>query len=280
MGFKGPFVDLTSDGEQIWVVATDGRLWSSLDGNIWLRHGDLEKGRPTSIKAIAGAIYAAGVGDDGRGIVWGNPGHNIPLGEKPPELVSQHPAQQLAMDWKSVGQEIDAFLSDQSTYEGAGTGEVRNLIMRAANNGAPLGFFAERLDAKIPAVTIRAFGGNMELRAQDIAHSIILSGMERSGNPEVPASYLTDPWHSQSNSYEKYFEIELSALRAVAASGQNDPKTVEALLARLEFVNDPAWLKSQVIGTLTAISGKHYGYDVISWQNWARMRNKKQTVSK
>ncbi|GAB5483426.1 MAG: hypothetical protein Pars92KO_31830 [Parasphingorhabdus sp.] len=272
VGFKGAFVDLASDGDQLWVVSNDGRLWSSQNGNSWTRHGDLENGRPVSIQAIAGGIYVAGAGDDGRGIVWGPSEHVIPLGKKPPELISQLPAEKTGLDWAAAGQKIDALLSDPSTYIDAGRSEVRRLIVQASTNGAPSGFFAERLKVEIPPVTVRAFGGNMELRAKDIARAVLLSGMERAGHANVPISYLTDPWTSPPNSYEKYFEIELSALRAVAASGQDDRETIEALLARLDFANDPPWLRSQVIGTLTAVSGEHFGYDVAAWKKWAKSK--------
>lgn len=269
VGFKGPFTDLTSDGEQLWIVARDGRLWSSYRGNTWVRHGDLKNGRPVSIQAISNGIYAAGAGDDGRGIVWGPRNHIISMGPKPTKLKPQRPTKRAAMDWDIVGQQIDRLLSDPSTYEDSRNGQLRKLVFQAAAQGAPSGFFSKRLKTKIPSKKVLAFGGNMELRAQDIAHSILLSGMERSGHPNVPIKYISDPWTSPPNSYEKYFELELSALRAVAGSGQNDGATIDALLARLDFSNDPPWLKSQVIGTLTAVSGEHFGYDIAAWKNWA-----------
>jgi hypothetical protein len=272
VGFTGPFVDLTSDGDQLWLVSNDGRLWSSRDGDSWERHGDLQKGRPVSIQAIAGGIYVAGAGDDGRGIVWGPRENNIPLGAKPPKLISQFPAKKAALDWDSEGKKIDALLADPGTYSRSGSGELRALIFKASTNGAPFGFFAKRLKVEIPPAKLLAFDGNMELRAQDIAHAMLLSGMERAGHANVPTRYLTDRWISPPNSYEKYFEIELSALRAVAASGQNDQETIEALLARLDFTDDPRWLKSQIIGTLTAVSGKHFGYDIAAWKKWAQSK--------
>lgn len=270
VGFTGPFVDLTSDGNQLWLVSNDGRLWSSRNGDTWKRHGDLEEGRPVSIQAIAGGIFVAGAGDDGRGIVWGPRDNDIPLGAKPPRLISQLPTKKTALDWDLMAKKIDALLADPDTYSRSGSGELRALLFQASTNGAPFGFFAKRLKVKIPSAKILAFGGNMELAAQDIAHAIILSGMERAGHANVPISYLTDRWKSPPNSYEKYFEIELSALRAVAASGQNDRKTIEALLARIEFADDPQWLRSQIIGTLTAVSGKHFGYDIAAWKKWAK----------
>ncbi|MEP2378771.1 hypothetical protein, partial [Parasphingorhabdus sp.] len=258
---------------QLWVVSNDGRLWSSPKGNSWFRHGDLEQGRPVSIQAVAGAIYIAGAGDDGRGIVWGPRKHDIPVGNPPPALVSQSPNRKVATDWKAAGRKIDALLADPASYAGNGISEARQLIAQASVNGAPSGFFAERLKAELPSVTIRAFGGGMQLNAKEFARSLVLSGMEKAGHANVPISYLAAPWTSKPNSYEKYFEVVLSALRAVAASGQNDRKTLEALLARMDFANDPPWLRSQVIGTLTAVSGKHFGYDIGAWKNWAGSRN-------
>ena len=272
VGIRGPFVDLASAGEQLWVVANDGQLWSSSDGNTWKRHKRLQEGRPVSMEAIADQIYVAGAGDDGRGIVWGPRIHVIPRGAKPPSLISQQPEKRAAMDWEATGRKIDRLLSAPSTYDGAGIGELRRLVNAASRNGAPAGFFSERFKIQPPDLSFSAFGGSMTLQAKDIAQATILAGMEKAGHPNVPVDLLTDPWTSQPNSYEKYFEIELGALRAVAASGQDDQQTVDALLERLDSVDDPRWVKSQIIGTLTAISGKHLGYDIAAWKNWAESR--------
>ncbi|SIN68458.1 hypothetical protein SAMN02745824_1812 [Parasphingorhabdus marina DSM 22363] len=272
VGIKGPFVDLASDGNRLWVVANDGQLWSSPGGDHWLRGQKLDQGRPVSIQSVAGQIYVAGAGDDGRGIVWGPRNHIIPRGEKPPRLISQKPEQLVAMDWESTGRDIDLMLAAPSTYEAAGISRLRRLIYAASTNGPPAGFFAERFKARPPDLAFSAFGGSLSLRAIDIARASILTGMARAGQADVPVNLLTDPWTSPPNSYEKYFEIELSALRAVAASGQNDRQTVDALLKRLDFADDPPWLKSQIIGTLTSISGKHLGYDIVAWKDWAKSR--------
>ena len=272
VGFKGPFTDLTSDGNALWVVARDGRLWSSRDGDKWLRHGDLKDGRPVSIQAVSGGIYVAGEGDDGQGIIWGQRKHSISIGEKPPQILSQRPDKSFDVDWTAKGEELDALLSDPSTYGASGSGQLYGLVSRAVEQRAPSGFFAARLKTKVPKVKVSAFGGNMELNSQIVAQSLLLSAMEQSGYPNVPTSYLADPWGSAPNSYEKYFELELSALRAVTGSGQNDDATIAALIARLDFSGDPPWLRSQVIGTLTAVSGEYFGYNVAAWKKWAQLK--------
>lgn len=270
--FKGPFTDLTSDGDELWIVSRDGKLWSSPQGDKWVRHGDLKNGRPVSIQAVAKGIYVAGAGDDGRGIVWGPRGHSIPNGAKPPPVIPPIPAERIDVDWNRLGQKIDKLLSDGSTYGTSGSGEVGEWISHAVAQGAPSGFFAERLKTQIPSVQASVFAGNRKLPAQDIADILLLSAMEQSGHPNVPIKYLTDPWGSQPNSYEKYFEVELNAMRAVVGSSQSDSATINALLVRLDFSDDPPWLKSQVIGTLTAVSGEHFGYDIASWKKWASRR--------
>ncbi len=272
VGQKGPFADLASDGDQLWIVSRNGKLWSSAMGEKWVRHGDLKNGRPTSIQAVGSNIYVAGAGDDGRGIIWGLRDQAIPMGPKPTKLPLQTQPKQGVTDWANAGQKLDALLSDPSSYGASGNGKLSVLVFQAAAQGAPPGFFAARLKAKIPSMNVSAFGGNMQLRAEDIAHSLLLSGMERAGHPNVPVEYLLDPWGSSPNSYEKYFELELSALRAVIGSDQNDSPTIEALLKRLDYADDPPWLKSQIIGTLTAVSDEHFGYDIKAWKKWAQSK--------
>ena len=60
----------------------------------------------------------------------------------------------------------------------------------------------------------------------------------------------------------------MAAIHAVAMAKQGDKATIDALLKRLEFKDDPDWLHSQVIGALTAATGQHFGYDIDAWREW------------
>jgi hypothetical protein len=69
---------------------------------------------------------------------------------------------------------------------------------------------------------------------------------------------------------EKHFEPVLAALAAVSWTGQADPATIDALIARLDAPNDPLWLRGDVVGALSAATGQRYGYDVDAWRRWWR----------
>ena len=85
------------NGERLWAVAREGkagRLWSSADGRQWLKHERFTGGEPHSVHAIAGAVYVAGSGSDGRGILWGPKGHSLPPAQEQPEpLPVQYPVE-------------------------------------------------------------------------------------------------------------------------------------------------------------------------------------------
>ncbi|MEP3224375.1 MAG: hypothetical protein ABJO01_00235 [Parasphingorhabdus sp.] len=269
VGFKGPFTDLASDGKNLWLVTRDGHLWSSPKGEQWRRHGDLAKGKPVSIHSISGYIYVAGTGDDGRGIIWGRAGAKIPSGPQNPAIVLQVGAKSRNRDWDNIGQELDRLLADRASYQNFANNSLWNRIDQIARDRPPSGFFAKRLAVNFPDQKISAFGGSMELTTKDLAYAYLLWGMKQSGLGEVPVAFLKDRWQSKPNSYEKYFELELNAIRTIQTTGQNDTQTVKALVDRLSYPDDPIWFRSQVIGTLTAVSGQKFGYDIAAWQNWA-----------
>jgi len=44
--------------------------------------------------------------------------------------------------------------------------------------------------------------------------------------------------------------------------------TLDALFKRLGNASDPFWVKADVIGALTALTDKRFGYDTDSWNAW------------
>jgi len=63
-----------------------------------------------------------------------------------------------------------------------------------------------------------------------------------------------------------------AAAFAVAQLGQGDAATLAALLERLEAEGDPRWLKGDLVGALSALSGERLGYDGGAWREWWRRR--------
>ncbi|NKB55581.1 MAG: hypothetical protein GKS00_04515 [Alphaproteobacteria bacterium] len=264
-------VDLANDGTRLWAVSREdhgGRLWSSLDGGAWTKHARFSGGQPLSLHVIADKTYVAGAGDDGRGILWGPPGHDMPPSDDPSPLPIPVSRPGGETDWQQIGTELDDVLSDFSSYENHGRGRLRALVFDAVKQGAPPGFFAQRLEVQLPEGTVQSFGGGLTVKAADIGRTILFWGMGLSKQLGVPVAMIGRPWTAPANSFEKYFDPQLAAIWAVAAAGQNDVATLDALIARLDAEGDPLWLRAQVIGVLTALTGKRFAYNTDQWRAW------------
>jgi len=277
VGPTGRFVDLASDGERLWLVTRDGMLLTSRNGDDWLRAGQLQGGRPRELAVISGALYAAGAGDDGRGIVWGPKGHRMPAPASSITLADPPAVPDKTIDWQAKGDAIDRMLADPAMFRQNGPEPIYRALRDALRRGAPNGFFAERLKAPVTNVAFDGFGGAMRLQSRDVSAVLVLSVMAEARQPTVPLRYLLQPWRARPNSFEKYFEPAMAAINAVGLARQGDPATVDALLKRLEFTGDPDWLHSEVIGALTAATGQHFGYDVAAWRAWNADRTRNAT---
>ncbi len=278
LGLRGSFADIASDGQRLWSVTADGRLFS-FDG-AWEEHLSLKGGTPLSIVIIYGNIYVAGSSKDKKAIIWGT--RNTPNIAKiaPAKLKQQYPNASEALDWDMLGNEIDAILSAEETYQGRRNNALSILLIQAVRNGAPDGFFTQRLKADIPDIHVRTFGGDNQTKASDIAIATLINAMAKSGHKNVPVQLLKQPWTAKPNSYEKYLELPLVALKAINDMGQNDAATVKALIDRLSYKDDPKWFTSQVIGTLTAVTGQHFGYDSKAWRRYYENGDAKALVNR
>ena len=58
------------------------------------------------------------------------------------------------------------------------------------------------------------------------------------------------------------------ALFAVSWTRQRDHATLARLIMRLDRPGDPLWLKGDIIGALSAATGKSFGYDFDAWRRW------------
>ncbi len=112
------------------------------------------------------------------------------------------------------------------------------------------------------------FGGNLTPRAMDLGRHILLWAMGVAGRGKVPATLLERPWTQASNRPQKWFDSLPMALFAVSWAGQNDAATVARLIRRLDRAADPLWLRGDIIGALSAVTGQHFGYDIPAWRHW------------
>ena len=275
VGPSGRFADLASDGETLWLAGFDGQLLSTMDGIGWQRHKRLKGGRPVTLYTIDGGLFAAGRGDDGQGIIWWQKGHALRPATAPDDAAQQRikaltarPQADKDIDWQAKGADMDRLLANPQTFTSYRGGPLGDALKFALENGAPQGFFANRLDAKIADGGYQGFGSGSQTAIADLAQVLILSAMAEARHSQVPTELILKPWRSKANSYEKYIEPSMAAIHAVARAQQGDKATVAALLKRLDYKDDPDWLRSQIIGALTAATGQHFGYDIAAWQRW------------
>ncbi|MGI9371497.1 MAG: hypothetical protein ACR2OJ_03300 [Hyphomicrobiales bacterium] len=270
---------MTSDGKRLWLLErlADGKaqVLSSAMGEDWQVESRLAGGKPSEISIINGAIYVAGAGDDGRGILWGPKQHTIPKLVERPIVPEQFLGSPEKGDVWDMAQDFDAILSDIQNYRDHGRGPIRDILFAALELGTPNGFYAGRLKAVLKEGTVSAFGGQLEISARGLGRNILLWGMGLAKQDDVPLEDLRAPWVKKSNTFEKYIDAQPIAIWAAANAHQNDRPTIDEFVKRLDAKDDPLWLRSQIIGALTRLTGQHFAYDVDAWQNWwnsARMK--------
>ncbi len=264
----GRWRGLTATAEGLWAVTAEesgGLLWRSPDGSTWQAHRRLSGGAPLEVTAIGDAVYVSGAGSDGRGILWGD-ADAIPAALARPDL-PQPAVGETPPDWAAVAEELDRALADPHSYSHHG-GRLRDLVYRAALAGPPPGFFESRLKADLPREELELIGGAVRVPAARLGRWILLWGLGTSGAGRVPVALVGAPWHAPENRSEKYFEPAPIAIWAAAQVGQKDRETLTALIERLDRAGDPDWLRGDVVGALSVLTGRRFGYDLAAWQTW------------
>jgi hypothetical protein len=263
---------LASDGGTLWLVTRSGnggRLWSSRDGMEFAPGDGFDGGVPHSAVAMGGGIYVGGAGSGGRAILWGSgKGSEAPAGEIRP-LPDQHPVAGEPFDVQSQGERLRAALADIVNYQRHGRA-LRALIRDMLAQDPPQGFFGAMLDADVPDEEVELFGGQFSVPARDIATWQLTAAMGLNRETGVPLAFLERPWRHPPNGPQKWFDPLLIGLHAVKVAGQNDRATVDTLIRRLDRPDDPDWLRSQVTGTLVALTGERFAYDTDGWRTWWR----------
>ncbi|MEO1161084.1 MAG: hypothetical protein AAFW74_11620, partial [Pseudomonadota bacterium] len=265
---------LTSDGERLWAVQAKqggGVVWSSAHGDHWKKEHDVAGGRAWSIARVGGKTFVGGAGADGKAIVWGSDGpeSSSPVIIPKTALPWSSPVRGRASpaDWhKANGDMIKAFAAEDN-YAGHATPLAR-LAYTQALSSPPDRYFRSLLDLPKPDRQVDAFGGQFTISTAELANWKMLWGMGLAREKQVAPESLKRPWTRTSNGPEKWFDQLLIGLWAIQWSGQNDLATMDALINRLAYDHDPAFITSQVIGTLNAVTGQRYAYDRQAWRAW------------
>lgn len=262
---------MAADAHALWSVTAErdgGELWQSDNGTDWRVAQKFPGYEPHAIAIYAGWVYVGTSGPQRRGVLWG-PSVPAPVGPipRPAPLPMNHAAN--AIGGASDFAVLRRALADPDNYQDHGRRLRDILYPLAISHPAGLGReLSKRLEGPFPDLTVPTFGGRMTASAADIARTHLLWAMAVASAGHVPTSLLIAPWTAPPNRPEKYFEPQPAAIWTVAVLGQNDRDTIEALISRLGQSTDPDWLRGDVVGALTALTGERFAYDVKAWRRW------------
>lgn len=270
-GPSGVVNAMATDGNVIWAIAARkgaGALWRSVDGLRWEEVQRFDLARPLDVAVMAGQPFV-GVLSDRGGELWGPSKrvfvafdtHRQPL---PPKL--KRPQSEITMALKN----LDDVMGDVSKYQ-----RLRFAMrpLAAARTPEISKALAKRLKGPFLDGSTRMFG-RRQITAANMAQWYLLWGMAHNGHGRVPLHYLREPWTSKPNRAEKYIQPLLAAIWAMRELNQKDDATLAALITRLDFKDDPKWVTGDVIGALTDLTGKRFGYDRDAWRRWWRGRKR------
>lgn len=267
-----PVRKIVSGGEYIWAIGmgnATGSLWRSRLGTKWVKVQDFAGLEPMDLTVWRGqpwvGILVRNGNGGGKGELWGpetpapegGTGRYAPLPEQH-RLVRPDDLQQLLAS-------LDRSLGDIEIYR---QGRHRTDALRRLALGGDAAVGAEllrRLDAPYPDDAISIIGGNLKLPARRIARWYLMWAMAMNGKGRVPLDWFEAPFSEPPNRSQKFLHPVEAAAWAAAEIGQDDRQTVLAIINRLAQRDDPLWLKGDLIGALTVLTGKRFGYDFEAW---------------
>jgi hypothetical protein len=259
---------IAADTTGLWVATADdggGNVWHSVDGVAWRPKWHLSGGKPYDITIHAGQVYVGGIGDDGTGILWG------PKPAATEDFLPDAAAMPELLPWKaaagSLAEAVSRALADPESYAGHAAA-LRDQVYDLARSRPPPEVFERLLRQPMPGNELSLIGGKVRLPAGKLGQWIVLWGMTVGGSGRVPPAVIGEPWTAPENPSEKYFELPPAAIEAVAAVGQRDAATITTLIERLDYRDDPPWLRGDVVGALTALTERDFGYDTEAWRKW------------
>ncbi|HUT51504.1 MAG TPA: hypothetical protein VM325_19420 [Alphaproteobacteria bacterium] len=274
---NGYFVrDIAGGAGALWAITVHrggGSLWRSGNGRAWIRIQEFKGARPVDVAVFAGRVYVGTIGPAKRGGLWGpkppaSPRVATPrslnLAPMPPR--KRHP---LGRPISAVLADLDRLMADAKTYRNHARPIQAILRDLAATRSLAVGrALATRLKRTYPTALQSMFGGRSKVPTDRMARWYLMWAVVMNGNGVIPRKLLTAPWTARPNGAQKYLSPPPGAAWAMARLGQRDPMTITALIGRLGRPGDPPWLDGDIVGALTMLTGRRFGYDRVRWRRW------------
>jgi hypothetical protein len=277
---REPVRAFAAGADTIWAVSASddrGTLWRSGDGISWIAVQFFRGAEPVDVAVYGGHVYVGTIGPRDRGTLWGPP---APAAAEPavdasvPQPPARAPLERRATD--AALATLDRVLAESASYAAHGA-RLRDVLEPLALGRDPdVGLqLARRLDGPFPESSVSMFGGALRIPAAKLARWYLLWALALNGHGRVPPRLLAVAWQAQPNRAEKYLEPAPAAAWAIAQLGQADDETLGALISRLGARDQPRWLDGDLVGALSAVTGKRFGYDISAWRAWHCRRDQR-----
>lgn len=261
---------LAAGADAIWAVTVDetgGGLWRSADGRGWDRVQKFLGPRLLDVQVYGGRVYVGARGPTG----------GMLLGPAAPAPVEGRAARKKLPRGRALPTEplarslerLDSVLADPVGY-----GALRSAVLPLAlRDDRPTGeALARRLAHPLPDGKASMFGGRVSVSADKMARWYLMWAMAHTGHGRIDPALISEAWSQRPNRAEKYLESPPGAAWAAAELGQSDRRTLDALIARLDRAGDPDWLAGDMVGALTVLTGRRFGYNSDAWRNSPQTR--------
>jgi hypothetical protein len=270
-------------GQRIWAIAAErdaGALLASDDGTEWTFVQRLPDAEPVAVALYAGQVYVGAIGPGARGSLWGPapgaPVERLPAPAGPVERAPPLPRLPLRAAGGDLAAELAALDAALAPVEDSADRRVRleRALTPLIRRGTPAAgrALSERLARSYPPLEVARFGGRVRVTLGRSNRWHLLRAIALTGHGRVPPALLAEPWVQQPNAAEKYFEPLPAAAWAIARIGQDDRETLDALVERLGDPDLPPWANGDLVGALTALSGRRFAYDLDAWRAWWGVR--------
>ncbi|MBZ0218070.1 MAG: hypothetical protein K8F25_16050 [Fimbriimonadaceae bacterium] len=265
-----------SEGRLLLITnqASGGSLWvydisnSGPETANWVRVQTFS-GQPVDVLAVKEDIYVGIFNQKGRGELWG-PQHPTVL-RPGNEAVALKPANLAPIAEETIlatERTLLSALQSAGDYAAYRRRIVEITLPLILTRDPKVGrYYSSILSNVFPDVPVATFTG-IDYEIGEITRWIILNLIAINGNGQVPVDWLQIPWTRESGPSEKYFDKVLAAIWTVGWIGQNDRETIAALIENLLRPDTPEWFRGDNIASLTALTGRRFGYDVTAWKNW------------
>lgn len=262
--------------DALWAVSAEhdgGTLWRSEDGVTWRAHDRIGHDEPVDVAVYAGRPYVGAIGADGRGALYGPPAPAaIERTEARTSSLPPRPSPTDGSELATLLSALDPAIADLAAFEHEGGSLVALIepIIAIASEPAAAAI-AGRIGTAGNGDAPSRFTGHSEPTAQKVDW-YLLWALARIGRGRVPPVLLDAPWQVAPHRSEKYAAPSPAAAWTAGELAQHDESTLALLVARLDRDDDPPWVRGDLVGALTAITGCRFGYDVAKWREWMTAR--------